>query len=95
MKIKQEQAWDHIKSINDFEEGSVPPFSYNFDDNYVKVKPIFVEAIQILWRPEPKWDGSDAKGLDKEFKEDIENTLTILNKKFKKLKIAKNYDFMI
>ena len=96
MKLSAQEAWDHIKSIEDNEEGVVPPFSYNFDDKSVRVRPKFMETVSILWRPTNDWDGQDKRDENEEdFKEDIENLIIILNKKFKALKIKKNFDFQV
>tara|TARA_B110000285_G_C15031199_1_gene566868 strand:+ start:771 stop:1043 length:273 start_codon:yes stop_codon:yes gene_type:complete len=55
-----------------------------------------METVSILWRPTNDWDGQDKRDENEEdFKEDIENLIIILNKKFKALKIKKNFDFQV
>jgi len=94
MKMPQYEAWEHIKSINENEEGVIPPFSYNFDEKAVRARTKFMEQVSILWRPMNDWDGQEKRGENEEdFKEDIQNLIIILNKKFKALKIKKNFDF--
>jgi hypothetical protein len=47
-----------------------------------------------VWRPSDDWDGQEKRGEnEEEFKEDIENLIIILDKKFKALKIKKNFSF--
>jgi hypothetical protein len=43
MKLPPSAAWEHIKSINEFEEGSIPPFSYDFDEKAIRVRNKFME----------------------------------------------------
>lgn len=43
MRLPPQAAWENIKSINDYDEGTVPPFSYNFDENVIRVRPKFME----------------------------------------------------
>jgi hypothetical protein len=43
MRISPKDAWDNIKSINEFEDDVVPSFSYNFDENRVRVRNKFME----------------------------------------------------
>ena len=94
MRIPAEAAWENIKSINEGEEGTIPPFSYNFDESKIRVRPKFMESVSILWRPFSNWDGQEKRDENEEdFKEDVENLIIILNKKFKGLKMKKNFDF--
>ena len=93
MKMPPQAAWEHIKSINDNEEGAIPPFSYNFDENQIRVRPKFMESVSILWRPFSNWDGQEKRDENEaDFKEDVENLIIILNKKFKALKVKKNFE---